>query len=264
MTKQILIIFLFLSSCTEESTGKLSNESASQDHIATVDSIPDSVLEKDNDGDTIFIKRELTSEYYHAIFIDTKRESKFYDWLTNFEFDKGDQEVYNDNYQYVIQKTSKSILTVNLPKIPKNWIPVYTYQEQYYLYAPSDWGNAGKRMINDSAFVFWYMDGPMPFPLTSIKHEENGSLSLEMFEPFQGELTTKRITIHTIDPNNGLSLFEYMNEPEEYRFRLYVPVENAKQFDMIVNYCNNRKQLEFEFDDIDFDKLPPYLNSVQH
>lgn len=208
-----------------------------------------------NPGDTLFIQRKFTKDYYHAIYIDTSRNSKYYDWLTDFEFDHYDSLSINESYKYIREKPSVVFQKVNTSSLSKNWVPVYEYKNQFYLYAPSDWGNAGRRLINDSAFVYWYMDGPMLYPMKSLKKLDNGDHQIEIIEPYDEISSSSKLTIHPIDPNTGLSVFEFGNEVDEYKYQLYVPAENARQFDMIVNFCESGKQREFHFDKIDFEKL---------
>ncbi len=76
-----------------------------------------------------------------------------------------------------------------------------------------------------------------------------------MMELFNEKPSNEKLTIHQIDSKTGLSVFESTNESEMYKYRLYIPIESAKKFDMIVNYCDNQKQMEFDFDQIDFEKL---------
>ncbi len=173
MTKQLFILILILSSCSDKQTSNISTELVNEDipessiRVET-DTLPETII----DNDTIFIKREITKDFYHAVYIDTTRASKYYDWLTDFEFDKYDLQAYKGNYKYVKEKNPETFKKVNSTEISENWIPVYSYNDHYYLYAPSDWGNAGRRIINDSAFVYWYMDGPLPVPLTSVRKKE--------------------------------------------------------------------------------------------
>ncbi len=256
MIKEIFILTLILSSCFSKQAKHVSTEIT--DSGEPDSSISEGVDRLDKviiDNDTIFLKREVTKHYYHAIFIDTTRDSKYYDRLTDFEFGTFDLQSYEGNYKYFKGQNPKAYKKVNSTEIPKNWIPVYLYKNHYYLYAPSDWGSARKRIINDSAFVYWYMDGPMPIPLTSVRKLEKDKYIIEMTDFFNKEPTIRKLTIHQIEPKTGLSIFEFVDEPKKYKYQLYVPIESAKQFDMIVNYCDKQKQSEFNFDQIDFAQL---------
>jgi hypothetical protein len=251
MTQYLFVILFFTWSCTGR---QLDNHSVSSGHDTATEARIDTAFGlEDKAVDTAFIYREVNTDYYHAIYIDTTRKSKFYDRLTEFEFDNNDLQSYRDNYQYVKGKLPNSYQRQKVD-IAEHWIPVYQHKSRYYLYAPSDWGNAGRRVINDSAFVYWYMDGPLPRPISNFRKISKTKYKLEI-EVFNKSQKKRELTIYTMDPETQLSVFEFSDEPEQYRYQLYIPKENAKFFDMIVNYCDNQKQSEFVFDKIDFEKL---------
>lgn len=256
MYKQLFILILVLYSCSNREDSGISTELAKQECTElTVRDKNDISSEAAVNDDTIFIKRELTKDFYHAIYLDTTRDSEYYDRLTDFEFNKYDLQTYSEHYRYVKENKPKTFEKVNLTKIPENWIPVYSYKGDYYLYSPSDWGSAGRRIINDSTFVYWYMDGPFPVPLVDVSEVEYGKIVLEMMKLFNGKSFNEKLIIHQIDSKTGLSVFEFAEESESNKYQLYLPVESARKFDMVINYCDNQKQLEFDFDKIDFEEL---------
>ncbi|MFO7868967.1 MAG: hypothetical protein R6U95_06695 [Bacteroidales bacterium] len=206
-------------------------------------------------NDTIFIYKNVTDNFYHAIFIDTSHDSQYYSRLVHFDFDTYASQAYAGNHQFINKNCSHSFSQVNSTSLPEKWLPVYKYKNNYYLYAPSDWGNAGRRMINDSAFVYWYMDGPFPVPLKKIKQTNRHTFVLEMSDISRACIETHTITIFRLDSITNLSLFYFPQAHQKRRCRLYVPIENAHYFDVIVNYCDNQKQYEYEFDDIDCEQL---------
>jgi len=205
-------------------------------------------------NDTIFVYRKITKEFYHAIYINKNRKTIEYKWLSDFSFDENELQTYKAYFKNYIEKQDGIYKKVNATELPKNWIPIYQYQNKFYLYGPSDWGNADKRIINDSSFVIWYMDGPVPIPLISVKQDSNKYL-LEMKGYFNKVDKKQRLVIHQIDQKTKLSVFEFLDNSEKYRYQLYVPKESINHFDMIVNYCEHQKQLEFKFDEINFKAL---------
>jgi hypothetical protein len=205
-------------------------------------------------NDTTFIHRKITNEFYHAIYIDTSQNSKDYNWITNFDFRESESETYN-NYYSSHKKEHNDDRSLKKSNLLGGWLPVYQYKEKYYLYAPSEGGAIGRRIINDSAFVYWYMDGPLPLSLTSIKKKGKGHYILKMDDFVFEKEKKETLEIYQIDPKTRLSVFFFPEEIERYRYQLYVPKENAHYFDMVVNYCNSQKQLELEFDKIDFQAL---------
>ena len=46
-----------------------------------------------------------------------------------------------------------------------------------------------------------------------------------------------------------------MNRQGQISYELYIPAESANYYDMVVNYCDNSKTLELEFDKIDYKEL---------
>lgn len=204
--------------------------------------------------DTTFLKRNVTADCYHAIYVETNRKSHYYKWLTNFVFDDDDSLGYLSNYDYFKKRNANSYTQRGKTGLNRDWIPVYQYNDVFYLYAPSDWGNAGKRIINDSAFVYWYMDGPMPMSIKSVSKTGSGNHQIEL-DDLHEISGSSVLTIYEVDSKTHLSIFEYQFGSDEPRYQLYIPKESASQFDIIVNHCENRKQLEYDFEDIDFDQL---------
>lgn len=251
MIRQLFVVILLACSCSKEQKNS-DWVNKSKDSLAVL--FPDKLASKHKGSDTIFISREITKDYYHTIYIDTKRQSEYYKWLTDFTFDEDDKSSYDGTYKYAKSKNPDSYKRTNFTDLPQQWIPVYPYKNKYYLYAPSDWGNAGKRMINDSSFVFWYMDGPSPAPLQSIKQQGNNIYVLEIASIYDKSSPPEKVTIYKIDKKTELSVFEFSKASYEPEYRLYIPVKSAKYFYMIVN-DSDMKQDEFEFDKINYQKL---------
>lgn len=60
------------------------------------------------------------------------------------------------------------------------------------------------------------------------------------------------LNIYLVDEKNKIAVWQYKDEGENWRYRLFVAKEQALNFDLIVNYCDRQKQLEFDFDEIDY------------
>ncbi len=205
--------------------------------------------------DTLFIHREVTKDMYHAIFIDKSDSSIFCKRLCDFTFNTFDSAAYFVNYKHLKKQEPEAFKAVNTTDLPEHWLPVYSYKENYYLYAPSDWGNARKRILNDSAFVYWYMDGPFPLPLKGAKQVSSGEHLIAFKNVFNNHAPASALRIHEINATTQLSIFEFSHGSQEKEYKLFVPVKHSAQYPIIVNYCKDQKQMEFEFDAIDFEKL---------
>jgi hypothetical protein len=139
--------------------------------------------------------------------------------------------------------------------LPQHLVPLFEYNEDYFLYAPSDWGNARKRMITDSTFMFWYMDGVSPYPLSNITVKE-AHTELVYLIPMNGKLLSKQtVEVYLLDEVRNVYLFNYtgMSPKAKGKFQLYTTADHVSDFDAIVNYSPGRKHFEYEFD-------PPTFN----
>jgi len=200
-------------------------------------------------NDTIFIKRELSEDMYHAIYIEKQKNTQRFKWLTNFSFNESDIEGYKSAKEYYKEKYPLAYKTkVNTFSLPKNWIPVHKYKNQYYTYAPSDWGNTGQRTINNQEFIQMNMDGPNPNPIES--SEKINSKKVE-FTLFGGDI----VRVYLFDPKQRIYIFEIDNGNSGSYYGFYVPSQYASNFDMIVNYCQTQKQHEYHFEEVDFEAL---------
>jgi hypothetical protein len=208
-------------------------------------------LHKELLKDKIVLHLDTAPSYYHVIYIDTSRHSKYYDRLSDFKFSEYDNRNYLENYLYLNKKQPNCFRKTNNTDLCEEWLPVYMYKDNFYVYAPSGWGNARRRIINDSAFVYWYMDGPMPFPIISITKDKN-LYSLEVLSIYESEPSSFILNIYRIDPKTKLSVFEYPERAEEFRYQLFIPKQSIYEYNMIVNYCEKQKQREFKFDDVDY------------
>ncbi len=205
--------------------------------------------------DTLFLRREvdtLESGWvdYNYVYIEKDRTSKFYSWLTSFqfhEFNIRSLESYG-----ITGVTSSADFNENTQSgLPKNWIPLYQLNGEYYIYKPSDFGNAGRRILTDSLFIKWYMDGPMPFKIISQQQNaDTHKFDLEVYDD-----TVEKLRIHLIDKKRQIYWFENPDEEKPSRKRLYIPAERAYEYELIVN-TGNYKAREVMFDGMVMRKAP--------
>ena len=257
-------ILYFVSALLIFLTGACASEQTNQQENKIKQSTPESALDLPIEfaelNDSLILYKNFKKDFNHIIFIDTSRNSKFYDRLSNFDFGEFHTRTYEGNYKYLKEKYPKSYQKWTSSEkrgdLPQDWLPVYQYQNEYFLYAPSDWGNAGKRIINDSSFVYWYMDGPFPEPINSVeKIGDKFSFYIKAFSAPNDTSLNYKLNIIEIDSKTKLSIFEFPSASGSSKYQLYVPKESATSFNMIVNYCKNWKQNEFDFDVINFEEL---------
>lgn len=201
---------------------------------------------QNKDSDRIYIKKDTINGVLHSIFIDNNKESIYYDAISNFEFDKYDEE----SYQYSLDNLKKQNLTIKKvpPIIPwKKWVPVYQYKGNLYVYHPCDFMFDFRVSLNDSTFIFWTGEGPIAKVIESQRKVD--SLTYE----FILNKSSSKFIIHILDKENHLAYFEDVFIPENGE--LMIPIENMRSLPIIVNDCTVQKQLEFNFEDLDFEAL---------
>lgn len=98
------------------------------------------------------------------------------------------------------------------------------------------------------------MDGPTPNRLTNVKKTDGRTWQFSMLNNYPPK-TTGKVIVHIIDPQTKLAVWEFAQAHQASTYDLYIPRENASNFDMIVSECLQHKTAEFQFDDVDYAKL---------
>jgi hypothetical protein len=203
--------------------------------------------------DTIFIIREYNPSY-HAVFIDTNRHSNSYSLLETYAANSFDSAFYFEGIKQL--NGSNKIKKIRSDNIDKDWSPLYLYKKKYYVYLPSDGMYNDWIHISDSIFL-WHAGGEMICnSIDSFKRIGNKQFQFSLLKANRHH---KVVNIYILDKEKGIALFEYPGE-KQHPFELKVATNKIRNFPMIVNYCKNEKQSEFEFDKIDFKFLLAQFN----
>lgn len=254
--KRLFIILLLATSCTGGQSNKSVVDTPTDSlQVNLAYSSDNSLTVENKSADKTFISIAAGIGYYHAVYIDRNKNSEHRKMLTDFSFHEEDNKTYLSVKSSIEEKIPGSFNEQKMFDLPQNWLPLYQYKDKYYLYAPSDWGNAHRCIINSREFISWYMEGPYPFPFSSVKKLSNHQYILTVLNPFESISFSTQIIIHIIDPATKLAVFEYTDWEDDYRYQLYVSVDHADSFDLVVNYCEDQKVMEFDFDKIDYAKL---------
>lgn len=198
--------------------------------------------------DTVFIVKEEINGNLHTVFIDENRNSQFRNRLLNFEVPKYHKDSFKESLQFLDSNCSRPVAPFSNNKLPKQLLPLHAFEGNWYLYAPSDWGAAGRRILTDTTYVVWQMDGLYPYPIVSRK--EIAPDRIELTIEYCGQLNDRLevIIINLGDTDKGLYKFEFPSRSESQRYEWYTSIEKASCFDLIVNYSNNSKWIEYQFD----------------
>jgi hypothetical protein len=204
--------------------------------------------------DTIFLLKERDTSYYHIVYVEKNRKSRWYKNLLDFKMHYGDSDEYHDNLEE-LKRHFKSFKKYNLDGLPKEWLPLNQYKGKYYIYYPSEWGMTDREVLTDSTLVWWTIEGPEPMEITSAKQINANTWHIGARYFYDGKPHPKNIIVHIINTTNQMAVWEYPDKSGLDRYELYIPRAYAAKFDMVVNYCDQGKMAEFMFDNIDFKAL---------
>lgn len=159
--------------------------------------------------------------------------------------------------KYRQEKQMPPLSKVDLLDLPTDWIPLHSYQNHYYVFRPCEVDIPFRRCLTDSTLAYYSME----FYFHAIRKFEKKSKSLYYIEleswreESQSEPTP--IYIHIIDSKKKVAIWETRKENKS-KYELMIPIESAKDFDMIVCNCPIHKFFDenvFQFDEIDFKTL---------
>lgn len=203
--------------------------------------------------DTVFILREIMgNDTYHAVFVDKDKNSKYYNWITDFKFNSFDSISYNGAINLLKDRFPGGFSSHRIKARSKNWIPLYLYKNKYYAYVPSDKGYNNWIQITDTTFIEYNMEGPMPSILNSFRKIDQRQFQFGLWDI--QKMQTK-INAYIIDPKRQIAVFEFIGKNEKNRYKLMVNAGHIKYFPVIVNYCISEKVAEVEFQIPNYNRL---------
>jgi hypothetical protein len=193
-------------------------------------------LKKITSGDSITLLYDSCApKFRHFIFIDHNRRARFYESLVNFRLYESDQDEYEDFLQKQADKPS-----VILPAdLPLKWVRVHRYQNKFYAYYPSDFGNHFRLQLNEKAFVGHHMDGLELEPLHAVSTPGADAWEILL-------ASGKKIRATRVAPGSPVWRWRFSD-----RDCLMAPAESLRELPVLVNFCKEQKQMEFEFGDYD-------------
>lgn len=170
-----------------------------------------------------FIKKDK----YQSIYILQDKNSPQYDSLIDFS-----------NFDTSGKATQLKALGINL-----EWIPVYKYNNKYYLHIPCDGINDVKYLIDDN-YVQIQSSEVTRYAISSITKEKENVL-IYYTEPDSNDKSSLKIS--PIDKANGIYKFS-ASKQGVFNELTMIDVRKYKNYDLIVNKCIDTKAEEFQFD----------------
>lgn len=204
--------------------------------------------------DTTFILRETVNGAYHAIFIDSNKNSKYYNRIAAFGLNRSDSDLYSASVKYLNEKYPGKFKKVSF-ELPRQWVPLHYYKGKYYLYSPNDYMSNYLAGISDTTYIDYTGEGPVANRINSVTQVDSNTYEFSVTAWTQPD---RKITIHILDKETGLAVFDDANavmDNTSHGYSVMVPVENIRQFSIIVNY-STQKFMEFDgFTEPDYDEL---------
>lgn len=211
------------------------------------------------ENDTTFLLKKYYPDFTQSIYIEKNKESSPYKHLLNFTMSDYGIDQYNELMKIYTEKNPGPFKKHKLYNLPGNWVPLYLYRGEYYLYSPSEGGLNGRRQINPFTLICNYIDGPYPYIINSVKQLSPTVYHITTVESCSNTDLLRKpsdLYIYMIDPVNEIAVWQYTANNGKPSYTLYVSEKKARNFNMIVWHTPYEKEFdEFEFDQIDFQKL---------
>lgn len=201
-------------------------------------------------SDTTFIQKDSLKGFSQSIFIETNKNSIYYNGITSFTFGMFDKESYDNSLEYL--KTNKIKLQKQKTVLPaKKWVTLKQYQGQFYAYYPCDFYTYFQASINDTTYIDWTGEGPIANKIVSQKKLNKTTFELKLNGIYDNDRTIK---INIIDTTKGIAIFTETTQSETTNY-LMIMADKIKSVPFIVNNCETEKQLELIFEEQNFIKL---------
>jgi hypothetical protein len=201
--------------------------------------------------DTLFLYKDSLKGSSQSIFVETNPSSKYYEYLTSFNFGLYDNKSYHQSLEYF--KENKNKLKKKWLILPvKKWISLRQFQGNFYAYYPCDFILSNRISINDSTYINWTCEGPVGNKILNVKKLNATTYQIKTI----GEHYRKRtIKIYMVDTEKGIAVFEEIFADKSKHYSLMIDAEKIKTVPLIVNNCEIEKQMEMEFEEPNFQSL---------
>jgi hypothetical protein len=226
-TIYITLILGILISCKQKKEPKQAENKPTEIPAWEIDL--DTILERNNPKSLDLTKNQL--------FIDTTRNSEFYEKLINWKPNRMDNDAISYHEKEIAKKHKP--IKIDLKDFPRHWISLKKINNEFVIYEPCD-GNTTAFEINESSVLFFYQLEPDADLISGVKKMTENEISLELRTvPQKTETEKTELTIKPTEINNVYLLTYSFGE-------WYVTTtEKVSEFNIIVNHCPTMKRMEF-------------------
>lgn len=191
----------------------------------------------------------------NVIFIDTTKNSIFSKNLsTQIDFDDYQQSIIDRACRdFKASKKIKNLWSFEYDtvfnKLPKKWFEAQTLNNTTYIFCPNTIKGHYAFHLTDSTIIVSKGDYPRTYFIKTVKKDQSSIL----LECFNGS----KFTVKYLDKVSKLAIWKIEDKELELGnfYRLLVPTESFKYYNMIVNHSANKVPDDFIFDDVDYDEV---------
>jgi hypothetical protein len=174
---------------------------------------------------------------YKTVYISSDTNSTLYERLneTGLSNRTIETSVDTESIAELEKKTDVNVKKNSFNKLPKRWVKLHEYENEFFLYSPSGEKETSEVLITDSIF---YRINPARIGLsliTKIEENSNGSIYIGVENSSQIVYGIELTPLKDQPEIYHWKYFDASNEVlhEEYR----IPIEKTNQFRVIVNDC---------------------------
>ncbi len=198
--------------------------------------------------DTVFLKKAKDQ----LVYIEPDIHSEKYRALADFSLAEYQKESYDEQLRQ-FESAEFPFNKFSLGRFPRKWVTINLYQSKPYAYYPCDFINYSALVFTDSTLLQYSGEPPQIEPLLGFKRID--------IQTFQVITTQRSMIFHFISlagkklflVENNYDVAEQMDAAPLYQ--LMIPASQIKTVPMIVNECNVQKQLEWAFDNPNYQRL---------
>jgi len=182
------------------------------------------------------------------IYITSDTSSKYYDWIIPSLDEEMIHTIQNHYFSEDFKKIHLSNSHFDLGSFPRKWNSVYRYQNEYFLYAPSDWMyNLGYYFTDSIVYhVQSDWDPATDYILKDFYLSDVGNSTCNTINLLGQE---NKITINLIEKSLGIYEWSIYSRKEDVTLKFLMQNSDfSKKLRMIVSDCGDRKCImEFHF-----------------
>ena len=184
------------------------------------------------------------------LFIDTSRNSRFYDEMDNWtpgEFDIKGTEYYLTE---IGEEFDKQI--INLKNFPSDWITVKKINNQYVIYSPNN-GISGRYKITNHSINLYAIESDAD-AISSLEYLSDSSIQIKLNTI--SEKSESRNSIFSIQKTKIDFIYLLKWTYDDYELTsLVTPLEKIREFNMVVHHSQTLVYVPINFDKIDYDLI---------